>query len=1039
MAAPRLRPATLLLLGLAVAAGMAVGSDQGESPAADVPASFDKRATIQVPPGFIVEHVAGPPLVQHPMMACFDERGRLFVAEAAGVNLKADELLKNPPNLIRLLEDTDGDGRFDKSTIFADKMTLPMGALWYDEALYAASPPSLWRLEDTHGKGVADKRQELVTKFGFTGNAADIHGPFLGPDGRFYWSDGRHGHEIQRPDGVLLQGKAARIFRCRPDGSDVEVVCGGGMDNPVEIAFTAEGEPFATVDILIGRPSRIDAIIYCVEGGVYPYHEVIKEFKRTGDLLPAVTQLGWVAPAGLMRYRSTALGAEYRDNLLSAQFNTHRIQRHVWERDGGGFRASNENFLVSSDMDFHPTDVLEDADGSLLVIDTGGWFRIGCPTSKIAKAEIKGGIYRIRRQGAPPVSDARGLKLPWDRLSAHELTVLLDDARAVVRDRAVHLLGKQGTGSLAALKEVLHRADSSRARRNAVWALTRIEALEARAAVRDALQDKEVSVRLAAAHSAGLYRDAAALPQLTALLQADHAALRRQAATALGRLRQSAAVPGLFEALRAGTDRFLEHALLYALIEIADRPSAVERLRDASPLVRRAALIALDQMNGGNLTRELVTPLLNTQDPALVRTTLAIISNRPGWAGETIGLLRSWLGEGDLDPGRQESLRSVVSAFCTDPAVQDLIAQVLRQEKTPVATRLLLLETIGRVPLDKLPATWVGELRWSLEHPDERVVRQATACIRSAKVAEFDHVLVRLAQDSRRPEDLRVVALAAAAPRLDQLGAPLFEFLTKCLHKDRPPLLRLSAAEALGSVRLEDGQLQALGKVMATTGALELPHLLAAFETSKNLAVGQRLVAALSQAPGLPSLSPEALRRTVQAYPEEVRQAAEPLLKKLAVDTEQQKARLVELEATVAAGDAPRGREVFFGTKAACSACHAVRSEGGRVGPDLTTIGAIRAKRDLLESIVFPSASFVRGYEPFVITTRDGRIHTGIIGRETVEAIYLHTAERAEIRVPRASIESIDLGRVSIMPQGLEAQLSRQELGDLIAYLQSLR
>src|SRR5437879_4293581 len=135
MVAPRLRPAILLLLALS-GAGMAVSFPWDASPAADVPMAFDKRDTIQVPPGFIVEHVAGPPLVEHPMMACFDERGRLFVAEAAGVNLKADELLKNPPNRIRLLEDTDGDGRFDKSTIFADKMTLPMGALWYDGALY---------------------------------------------------------------------------------------------------------------------------------------------------------------------------------------------------------------------------------------------------------------------------------------------------------------------------------------------------------------------------------------------------------------------------------------------------------------------------------------------------------------------------------------------------------------------------------------------------------------------------------------------------------------------------------------------------------------------------------------------------------------------------------------------------------------------------------------------------------------------------------------------------------------------------------------
>src|SRR5439155_1337202 len=101
------------------------------------------------------------------------------------------------------------------------------------------------------------RRQELVTRFGFIGNAADIHGPFLGPDGRLYWTDGRHGHEIHQPDGRVLTGKAARVFRCRPDGRDVEVVCGGGMDDPVEVAFTPEGEAFATVDILHGRPQRV--------------------------------------------------------------------------------------------------------------------------------------------------------------------------------------------------------------------------------------------------------------------------------------------------------------------------------------------------------------------------------------------------------------------------------------------------------------------------------------------------------------------------------------------------------------------------------------------------------------------------------------------------------------------------------------------------------------------------------------------------------------------------------------------------------------
>src|SRR5262249_50974683 len=154
------------------------------------------------------------------------------------------------------------------------------------------------------------------------------------------------------------------------------------------------------------RPSRIDAIIYAIEGGAFPYYEpVLDEFKRTGDLLPAASQLGWVAPAGLERIRDSALGEHYRDNLFSAQFNVRKVQRHPAARDGGPFRVRNEDFLISDDPDFHPTDVLQDADGSLLVVNTGGWFRIGCPTSQVAKPEIKGALYRVRRAGAEVPQD----------------------------------------------------------------------------------------------------------------------------------------------------------------------------------------------------------------------------------------------------------------------------------------------------------------------------------------------------------------------------------------------------------------------------------------------------------------------------------------------------------------------------------------------------------------------------------------------------------------------------------------------------------
>jgi putative membrane-bound dehydrogenase-like protein len=999
-----------------------------------------KAAPFKVPPGFVVELVAGPPLIDHPIMAGFDDRGRLYVAESAGQNLKSVDLLKQLPNSIKLLEDTKGSGVFDKATVFADKMTFPMGAMWYNGAVYACSPPSLWKLEDTTGKGVADKRTELVTKFGFIGNAADIHGPWLGPDGRFYWSDGRHGHQIAVAEGKTLKGQAARIFRCRPDGRDIEVVCGGGMDDPVGMAFTSEGEAFAVVDIFISKPGRNDAIMHCIEGGVFPYHEVYKEFKSTGDLLPPVTYLGWVAPSGLKTYRSSVFGSEFRDNLFSTLFNTHKVQRHVLQRDGGTFTSRNEDFLVSTNPDFHPTDVLEDADGSLLVLDTGGWFRIGCPTSQVAKPDIKGGIYRIRREGVERVKDPWGLQLAWDRVAPRELAARLDDSRWAVRDRTVDTLGRAGTDAISVLKGILAGSASVEARRNAVWALTRMESGEARAAVRVALKDKDASVRNAAAHSVALHRDSEAQAVLAEIVVKDPTpAVRREAATALGRIRQAAAVPALLESLRAPMERFLEHSLIYALIEIGDRDATLKGLNDANPQVRRAALIALDQMNGGNLTPDLVTPLLNTPDPALQKTALTVITARPSWAKEIIGLLRDWLTQQEVPADRQETLRGALLAFCKDATIQQLVADTLANGKTAPATRVLVLDTIGEAPLEKLPVAWLAGLGTSLEQADERLARQAVSTVRIRNLKEFDDKLTALASEAKRPAELRVAALGTVAPRLADVPAPLFDFVLTRLEPAREPLERRAAAAVLAQTRLTDAQLARLVKLVAAAGALEMPHLVAPFERSKDTDLGKQLLAALDKAPGLTALSADTLRQTLKGYPEEVRQAAQPLIAKLDVDAGKMKARLDELAPVLSGGDSKRGHTVFFGAKAACSSCHAVKTQGGQIGPDLSTIGAIRTGHDLLESIVFPSASFVRGYEPFVVATKDGKLHNGILKRDTGEAIFLVTAERTEVRIPRSAIESIDPGKVSIMPQGLDMQLTKQEMTDLIAFLLSLK
>src|SRR5205814_282958 len=149
-------------------------------------------------------------------------------------------------------------------------------------------------------------------------------------------------------------------------------------------------------------------------------------------------------------------------------------------------------------VDFHPTDVLEDADGSLLVIDTGGWFRHGCPTSHIAKPDAKGAIYRIRRIGVPKVNDPRGLKINWTKAGAAELAKLLDDPRPAVSDRAIATLAKLGDPAATVLRPTARSAKSIPARRNAVWTLARIDTSAARASIRDALADADPSVRQSA-------------------------------------------------------------------------------------------------------------------------------------------------------------------------------------------------------------------------------------------------------------------------------------------------------------------------------------------------------------------------------------------------------------------------------------------------------------------------------------------------------------------------------------------------------------
>jgi len=186
-------------------------------------------------------------------------------------------------------------------------------------------------------------------------------------------------------------------------------------------------------------------------------------------------------------------------------------------------------------------------------------------------------------------------------------------------------------------------------------------------------------------------------------------------------------------------------------------------------------------------------------------------------------------------------------------------------------------------------------------------------------------------------------------------------------------------------------------------------------------------------------LTVDAIKQRLAKYSPAVQANALKLYAEINADYEQQSARLEETLHALQAGDYRRGQAIFNSARVSCRNCHTIGYVGGKIGPDLTSIGRIRQPRDLVESILFPSASFVRSYGPVLIRTGDGKIHSGNIKRDAPDEIVLTLAADKEIRLPRGEVEEMLPGKVSVMPAGLDKQLSLQELTDLVEFLKNCK
>ena len=999
-----------------------------------------------VPDEFQIELVAGPDLVKRPVSADFDEFGRLYVTDSNGSNAPLKEQLRNPTSRIRQLTDTDGDGVFDQSTVYADAISFPEGAMWRNGSLYVAAPPQIWKFTDTDDDGLADEREVWFDGKTITHCGNDLHGPYAGPDGWIYWCKGAFAEQTyERPGRDPLITRASHIFRRHPDGGPIESVMTGGMDNPVELAFTPGGERIFTTTFLVHPNQGLrDGLLHAVYGGVYGKdHSVLEGHPRTGGLMPIMTHLGVSASCGLTRLDSDGLGARFRHNLLSTSFNLHKVIRHELHRSGATFRTEDSTLLISDNLDFHPTDVLEDADGSVLVVDTGGWFRLCCPTSQLEKPDVPGGIYRIFRRDAAKATDPRGRQIAWDARSDFELVQLLTDERFAVRHRARGMIRRREESIVRPLLELTRKGSQPEHRREAVWASAGLQSKTAREVARIALVDPDATVRQAALHSVSLHRDHRALPQLLSILQSGPVHNQRAAAEALGRLGDGAQIFSLLRQLgdvheQGHLDRVLEHSLIYAAIELGDSHVLRSTLRHGSAAPRRAALIALDQLPGSQVQFADVQPLLISNDPELSEAGWWIAERHPEWGDAVLSIFENALRNSDPAAAAGAVLTRRLQRFSASTGVQQLMADVLQEDSTSVERCMLVLTAMANSGQRPMPNEWKQPVARQLSRSPAlqsqaiKVYRQLHRGPIEQPVADQ---LQQIVQTSDAEPGLRLQALQLLPAGSRGLSDATFSLLLSQLSLEQPVGHRTLAVDLLTDAKLSAEDLQKVADQLPQTGVMELRPLLKLFAGHTSPDVGRHLVRSLLAAPAASTLFPDQITQVLSGYDGQVQTQARPLLERIESENRSKVKRIDEILALLPKADVRRGLKVFQSPAASCIACHRRAYLGGHIGPDLSRIGTARSERDLLESILFPSLTFVRNYEPVTIVLQDGRVFNGVVKSESSSEVMLQLDAQRTVTLAIEEVEDRVPGKTSIMPAGLDKQLTAQQLADLVKYL----
>lgn len=952
--------------------------------------------TFRSPDGFRLQLLAAEPLVADPVALEYDENGLAWVAEMADYpysDKSLDRHWEDQPSLplgrIRILEDTDGDGRFDKSTVFAEDLSWPTGLAFWKGGVFVAATPDILYLKDTDGDRRADFRETVFTGFRKYNVQAVINNLKWGLDHHIYGAGSSNGGTIHTPaaadaSGIVL---GRNDFRFDPLSRTFAVQTGGArfgnsfddwgnrfisnIRNPVQHVVM---DP---ADLSRNRILNVPTGLHdAAEAGIVPVFRasppepwrVVSAARRANDPEDPSPEsekaaVGYITSAsGATVYRGDNYPEEYSGNIFVGEVAGNLIMRYRLIPSGPTFRAVLQHgdieFLASTDTWFRPVNFANAPDGTLHVVDM---YRetIEHPWSipddireqlDLRSGHDRGRIYRL----LPPGHDGKPEGAVRPRLgdaSVEELVRLLESRRSWFRETAARLLfERQDPAAVVPLRTLMQESRVPLARMHAMWALQGLHALSADD-VHRALDDPHPGVREHALRLAGPFVADSGELRRRIVRTADDAdpRIRFRAVLLLGLPGFQDAEPTLTRRLRHdGDDPWLRAAALSALTTSPGRVFA--DLWEGSP--------AADREVPDQVFLQLAAMVGARNDLPEIRAVLQEIAVRPAAASREHGVLQS-IALAQKSKGR---------------SLNDLVDQ--------------------DSPGGGLVRRFLQQARESAIDAQADVEARTTAISRLAfdRYADVQPLLTGLI-DSRQPVPVQRAAVVA----LGNFAEPQIAQILLDRYRQVTPDVRREIAQTM----------------MARTD-----RVLPLFR-----AIDQGLVAR--------ALVPDVRRTLYMKSPNpEIRELATKLFAGDRPGSRHEVIREYQTALTQT-GAADKGALLF---QKECGQCHRLGKIGTDVGPNLATIRH-RSPGELLTQILDPNREVSPNFLEFAVALKDGRVATGLIAEESPNTITLRGPEKKEQTVSRDEIEEIvDTGK-SLMPEGLEKKLSPAEMADLISYL----